>query len=127
MIDIDEENPSEEEIKDFIIERKPKRFRKNAIALNNRMKEIWQEKFGINIDELDVDFSIYNQHLYPQISREEENLYFSNVPDGVNEWILSPVLYPAIDYIFFDAVSCLMELSARIAREREEEVWDLWE
>lgn len=127
QIDIGEENPTEEDISEFIAEYNPTRFRKDAIALNNSMKEIWQDKFGINIDNLEVDFSKFNKHLHPQVAIEDEYYFFGDVPDGVDEWILTPVIYPDINYIFFDAVSCLMEFSARIARDRQSNNWAPWE
>lgn len=127
MIDIGVENPNDEDIKEFILEMNPIRFREEAITLNNKMKEIWLDKFGIDINKLNVDFSIFNKNLYPQVSWADEYDYFSNVPDGVDEWILSPVIYPDINYIFYDVVSCLMEFAAKITRERQNEGWNPWD
>lgn len=105
---------------DFIVEERPNRFRCQAIANNNEMKQIWLEYFGIDIDAIDIDFSLYNRHLTPNVSSEDEYYFFQDVPDGVEEYILGPINRPSPDYVYLDTVSDLMEYAAFLNRNRPE-------
>lgn len=113
-------NADIEEWKDFISGETPNRFRCQAIANNNEIKSIWLKYFGINVDELDIDFSIYDKHLEPNVSFDDERYFFQDVPGGVEEYILGPVNRPPSEYIYFDTVSDLMEYCAYLNKYRPE-------
>lgn len=124
---IDGEPPTKEDIAEFIAENNPKRMKEEARAQNNEMKMIWKEYFNIDIDLIEIDFNRFNMHMFPQVSHYREHQYFIEGPEGVYEWILSPVNYPDANYIFFDCVSALMEYCAYLQREREDPCYDEWE
>lgn len=105
---------SEEELQQFLKDENATRSRGEAIIQNDMMKEVWKKYFRIDIDALNVDFTKYDMHLPPKVSRDEYYWYFDDVPDGVNEWILHPVNYPSTDWILHDFVSCLMEFTANV-------------
>lgn len=88
---------------------------------------IWKEYFNIDIDLIEIDFNRFNMHMFPQVSHYREHQYFIEGPEGVYEWVLSPVNYPDANYIFFDCVSVLMEFCAYLQREREDPYYDEWE
>ena len=54
-------NYSPEEIAKFQEENQYERLLDDAIADNDRMKQIWKEQFGINIDAFELDFSIFGK------------------------------------------------------------------
>ena len=111
------------------------RTRRQAIEQNDQIKEIWKEKLGINIDEINVDFKKYNMHLPPHVSEDEFYDYFQEVPNGVDEWIMYGINNPEARCTF-DAVSCLMEFTAAMqlgfydftgeSRDGEDSFADCW-
>ncbi|MBQ0141628.1 MAG: hypothetical protein KBT06_02295 [Prevotellaceae bacterium] len=108
------EDFSEQELEEFILEEHATRSRGDAIIDNDKMKVLWKDHFNIDIDRIDVDFSKFNLHLQPNLSSNDEFVYFELVPDGVFEWILGPINHPTEDWVYYDAVSCLMESVAYI-------------
>lgn len=127
FIDVNEENPTEEDIREFFLDNQPDRLRAQAIEDNNMMKLIWKYLLDIDIDALELDFSKFNAHMVPNVSGEEEYFHFYDVPDGLTEWIWTPVIHPDKKYIFFDSVSCLMEFAADLQRKRAEGICEDWE
>lgn len=85
----------------------------DAIKLNDEIKQIWKDQAGIDIDALEVDFSQFNAHIAPQVSKEEEDRYFYDIPDGICEWIISGIFNPQ-ECCAHDATSCLMEYMAHL-------------
>lgn len=117
----EEEDYTEEEVKEFIEDYNVSRMRDEAIRDNDSMKEIWKEQFGIDIDALDVDFQKFNMHIYPNVTFEEARDYFWDVPDGIYEWILDWINYSedkSKGEISHDAVSSLMEYAADVLNEK---------
>ncbi len=94
------------------------RLLEQAISQNNEMKALWKDKFDIDIDCLDVDFTLFNRHIIPNVSKNSMYSYFQSVPNGIEEWILDGINFPGSN-ICFDSVSCLMEFTAYILFERE--------
>ena len=94
------------------------RTRDEALEQNGQMKLLWKELFNIDIDALDIDFSIYNKHLQPNVDEDDECWYFQSVPDGIVEWILYGIKTPT-GRCTFDSVSALMEFAAYIGIERQ--------
>lgn len=88
-----------------------------AIKNNDEIKSLWKEFYGIDVDNLEVDFSHFDKHLPPNMDEDDSYEYFTGVPDGVIEWILDGILNP-YGRCHFDYVSCLMELAEYIKRER---------
>ena len=86
------------------------------------MKDLWRELFDIDIDTLEIDFHLFDMHLPPNVSTKEYEDYFSNVPNGVNEWILGSVNYPENEIIFHDSVASLMEFTAQVLLWREDKL-----
>jgi len=112
---------SEETLKEFLQEENASRSRGEATLQNDRMKELWETYFGIDIDALEIDFTKYDMHLPPNVTQGEHCWYFENVPDGVNEWIMYPINHPSEDWVFHDTVSCLMEFVANIIKHERYE------
>lgn len=127
FIDYNEENPTEEDKREFFLENNPDRLRKQATEDNNMMKMIWKYLLNIDIDELEIDFSQFNAHMTPRVSEDEEYDHFYSVPDGLTEWIWNPIIYPDEKYIVFESVSCLMEFAADLQRKRTEFNFEDWE
>src|SRR5574344_125461 len=71
----------------MLSEKQATRRRSEAISRNDEMKLLWKELFNIDIDEIEIDFNQYNIHMPPNISSEDADLYFYDVPDGIVEWI----------------------------------------
>lgn len=96
---------TEEDIIQFLAEEHATRSRKEACQANDIMKSLWKELFDIDMDALDIDFLQFDMHFPPNVSRKEYQDYFSDVPDGVNEWILGGINHPDAESIAYDAVS----------------------
>lgn len=108
---------SEDTLREFMEEEHATRSRAEAIIHNDQMKLVWKKRFGIEIDKLEIDFSQFDMHLPPNVSQDEFDDHFFDVPEGVVEWSLSdPINRPSEDLITHDAVSCLMELVAYILK-----------
>lgn len=117
----EDEDFSEEELKLFLKEEHATRSRGEAIRQNDQMKVIWQKYFNIDIDSIDVDFTKFDMHLPPNVSKDEHYWYFYNYIDGVREWFLPVINHPSETWALHDATSCLMEFTANIIKyERNE-------
>lgn len=77
---------------------------------NRRMKRVWRDLLGIDIDAPAVDFSLYGQHL--GMDEDEYYEYFHDVPDGIWERTLYNIFVPSNHDTGPDDVSDLMELMA---------------
>lgn len=115
----DDEDDYEAALKEFMDDTRATRTRCKACQDNDRMKEIWREMLGVDVDAIDVDFSQFNMHLPPNVGEENYNDYFFDVPDGVFEWILGGINHPS-GKCTFESVSALMEFTALIVKERKE-------
>lgn len=109
---------SEETLREFMEEEGATRSRGQAIIDNDRMKALWMEYFDIDIDKIEVDFTQYNMHIPPQISDADYYDHFLDVPNGIVEWIMNGVNYPT-GGVTFDGVSSLMEFAAMIELVRQ--------
>ena len=118
----EEDDCTEESIAEFLRENNATRSRCNACKDNDRMKDLWKELFDIDIDTLEIDFHLFDMHLPPNVSTKEYEDYFSDVPNGVNEWILGSVNYPENESIFHDSVASLMEFTAQVLLWREDKL-----
>lgn len=110
---------SVEALKEFMEEEGATRSRGQAIIDNDKMKALWKAQFGIDIDELDVDFTIFDMHIPPKAKPNEYNDYFLDVPDGIVEWMMCGINHPT-GGVTFDSVSSLMEFAALIELVRQE-------
>ena len=109
---------SEERLDEFIREDGATRTRGQAISDNKRIKAIWKEKFDIDIDALQIDFTQYDKHIPPKASYDTFQSVFFDVPEGIVEWVMGGVNHPNGN-CNFDAVSSLMELTAAVVLDRE--------
>jgi hypothetical protein len=109
---------SDESLKEFMEEEGATRSRGQATIDNDQMKVLWKEQFGIDIDKIEVDFTQYNKHIPPRISKSAYYDYFLDVPDGVVEWIMGGINHPT-GGVTFECVSCLMEFTALIELVRQ--------
>ena len=119
----EDEGCTEDDIKAFLVEENATRARCEACKDNDKMKVVWKEFFDIDIDSLDIDFLKYNMHIPPNITYDEYDYYFSDIPDGINEWILFGINYPEREYIAHYYVSSLMEFTAQVLMWRNGELW----
>ncbi len=98
---------------------------------NKKIKEIWKSKFNIDIDALEIDFSLFNRMLPPQIDEYDSFAYFVKPPESKDGYFV----YPIIDvYPYFicsygieiekDNVSTLMELLAFSLQDDKEDMDD---
>ena len=78
--------------------------------------------FNIDIDSLEIDLSQYDMHLPPKVSYKVYEEYLTDVPDGINEWILARVNSPELEGISHDYVSALMEFTAQVLLWRKGEL-----
>lgn len=108
---------SEESLQEFLKESNATRTRNQAVEDNEKMKAVWAELFGIDIDALEIDFSKFDMHFPPHVTEEESMDYFWNVLDGVNEWVLGPVNDPDPSYALPDCTSALMEFACEMAKD----------
>jgi len=115
----DDEDDYEVALKEFMEEEHATRTRCGACRDNDKMKDIWKEMLGVDLDAIDVDFTQFNRHFPPNVSEQEYEEYFFDVPDGVFEWVLGGVNRPN-GQCTFDSVSALMEFTALIVKERKE-------
>lgn len=115
----EEEDCTEADIQEFLAEEKAIRTRCEACRDNNKMKNVWKESFNIDIDTLNIDFSQFNMHLPPNVSYEEYQDYFMDVPEGIDEWILCGINHPSSDIVTHDEVSALMEFTAEVLLRRK--------
>lgn len=118
----EDEDCTEEDIKEFLVEENASRSRCEACADNEKMKVLWKEYFNIDIDTLEVDFLKYNMHLPPNVTDDEYDYYFRDVPDGIDEWILCGINHPNSECITHDEVSALMEFTAEVLLRRKGEL-----
>lgn len=118
----EDEDCTEEDIKEFLAEENASRSRCNACRDNEIMKKLWKEMFNIDIDSLEIDLSQYDMHLPPKVSYKVYEEYFTDVPDGINEWILARVNSPELEGISHDYVSALMEFTAQVLLWRKGEL-----
>ena len=115
----DDEEEYDAALKEFMEEEHATRTRAGAIKDNDEMKVIWKEMLGVDIDNIEVDFTQYNMHLTPQVDERTFEDYFFDVSDGVLEWILDGINAPN-GVCAFESVSVLMEFTAFIIGERKE-------
>ena len=115
----EDDDCTDEDIAEFLVENNCTRSRSETCHENDRMKALWKELFDIDIDALDVDFHSFDKHLPPNVSMREYEAYFEDIPDGINEWILGSVNYPDNKSIFHDSVASLMEFTAQVLQWRE--------
>ena len=124
MIGCEEDDDyTEEDVREFNEENGVTRTRAEASQDNDRMKEIWKEYFGIDIDALDVDFRVFDIHLEPNVSEDEYRYYFGDVPNGIYEWILGHINYSEEDSrarVSYDFAAALMEYTADVLQYRDE-------
>jgi predicted HicB family RNase H-like nuclease len=118
----EDEDCTENDIKEFLAEKNATRTRCKACNDNDNMKAVWKEFFDIDIDSLEVDFLKYNMHIPPNFSYEEYFEYFKDIPDGIEEWILFGINYPESEEIAYDYVSALMEFTAQVLMWRNGEI-----
>ena len=118
----EDEDCTENDIKEFLAEKNATRTRCKACNDNDNMKAVWKEFFDIDIDSLEVDFLKYNMHIPPNVSYEEYFEYFKDIPDGIEEWILFGINYPESEEIAYDYVSALMEFTAQVLMWRNGEI-----
>lgn len=118
----EDEDCTEEDIKDFFEEENASRSRCEACADNEKMKVLWKEYFNVDIDTLEVDFLKYNMHLPPNVTDDEYDYYFRDVPEGVDEWIIGGINHPDSDIVTHDEVSALMEFTAEVLLRRKGEL-----
>lgn len=119
----EEEDATEEDIKEFMEECQATRTRAEAYRDNELMKDVWKRHFGIDIDVLDVDFRVFDMHLEPNVSEDEYRDYFGDVPNGIYEWILGHINYSEEDSearVSYDFAAALMEYTADVLRYRNE-------
>ena len=119
----EEEDATEEDIKEFMEECQATRTRAEAYRDNELMKDVWKRHFGIDIDVLDVDFRVFDMHLSPNVSYDEYRDYFCDVPNGIHEWILDPINYCENDYpdgVRYHVAASLMEYTADVLQYRDE-------
>ena len=124
MIGCEEDDDyTEEDIREFIEENGVTRMRAEACRDNDRMTEIWKGCFGIDIDALEVDFSVFDMHLEPNVSGDERGYYFEDVPNGIYEWILGYINYSEDSTeakVSYDFAAALMEYAADVLQYRDE-------
>ena len=96
------------------------RTRQEACRDNDEMKSIWKDVFGLDLYKVEVDFTQYDMHIPPNVSEECYYEYFLEVPNGLSEWIFDGINYPD-GKCSFDSVSALMEFTALIVKERQDE------
>ena len=118
----EEEDCTEADIQEFLAEEKATRTRCEACRDNNKMKKLWKELFDVDIDTLDIDFLQFNMHLPPNVTYEEYQDYFMDVPEGIDEWILCGINHPNSDIVTYDEVSALMEFTAEVLLRRKGEL-----
>ena len=118
----EDEDCTEADIKEFLAEENATRSRCAACMDNDKMKTIWKRSFNIDIDTLDIDFSQFNMHLPPNVTYEEYQDYFMDVPEGIDEWILCGINHPNRDIVTHDEVSALMEFTAEVLLRRRNEL-----
>ena len=114
----EEDDFSEETLQVFMEEKQASRTRWQAICDNDRMKTLWKEKFNIDIDAMEIDFTQYNMHIPPKASIDTFNRVFFDVPEGIVEWVMGGINHPNGECAF-DAVSSLMELTSAVVLDRE--------
>ena len=120
MIDPEEDDDfSEETLKEFMEEECASRSRGQAIIDNDRMKAIWKEQYGIDIDDIEVDFTQYDMHIPPKCSDDTYDDHFLDVPNGIVEWVMSGINHPN-GRVAYDSVSSLMEFAALIELVRQD-------
>ena len=61
-------------------------------------------------------------HLPPNVTYEEYQDYFMDVPEGIDEWILCGINHPNRDIVTHDEVSALMEFTAEVLLRRRNEL-----
>ena len=110
---------SEETLKEFMEEECASRSRGQAIIDNDRMKAIWKEQYGIDIDDIEVDFTQYDMHIPPKCSDDTYDNHFLDVPNGIVEWVMSGINHPN-GGVAYDSVSSLMEFAALIELVRQD-------
>lgn len=118
----EDDDYTDEDLAEFIADEYATRTRCEACRANDQMKDLWKELFDIDIDSLEVNFSQFDMHLPPNVTTKEYEVYFDDVPDGVNEWILDCINHPEFEGITFDAVSSLMEFTAQVLLWREDKL-----
>lgn len=118
----EDEDCTQEDIKEFLVEENASRSRCEACADNEKMKVLWKEYFNVDIDTLEVDFLEYNMHLPPNVTDDEYDYYFRDVPEGIDEWILGGINHPDSDMVTHDEVSALMEFTAEVLLRRKGEL-----
>lgn len=119
----EDEDATEEDVKEFMEECNASRTRAEAYRDNELMKDVWKRHFGIDIDTLEVDFCVFDMHLEPNVSCKEYRAYFEDVPDGIYEWILDAINYCENDYpdgVRYHVAASLMEFTADVLRYRDE-------
>lgn len=115
----EEEDCTEADIQEFLADNEATRTRCEACRDNDKMKKLWKELFDIDVDTLDIDFLRFNMHLPPNVSYEEYQEYFEDVPEGIDEWILGGINHPDSDIVAHDMVSSLMEFAAEVLLRRK--------
>ena len=118
----EDEDCTEADIQEFIEEENITRTRCEACRDNNKMKKMWKELFNIDIDTLDIDFLKFDMHLPPNVTYNEYDYYFQDVPNGIDEWILCGINHPNSECITHDEVSALMEFTAEVLLRRKGEL-----
>lgn len=107
---------SEETLREFMEEEEATRSRTEAVAQNDIMKGLWKKYFDIDIDSIAVDFAKFDMHMPPNVSQDDMYYYFDEPMEGVAEWVMGPVNFPDEDWCLHDMVSCLMEFTAYVIK-----------
>ena len=76
------------------------------------------------VSDIDVHLFLEEQymHLPPNVTYEEYQDYFMDVPEGIDEWILCGINHPNSDIVTHDEVSALMEFTAEVLLRRRNEL-----
>jgi len=69
---------------------------------NDEIIEILKNEFNIDIRSEQIDFSRFNMHLPPNVTEEEMDFYFEDVPYGVSESIFPNIPYFQETYWYND-------------------------
>lgn len=111
-------NYSPEEIAKFQEENQYERLLDDAIADNDRMKQIWKEQFGINIDAFELDFSIFGKNLPPKVTEKEYRKHFWRRDFNLHEGVFKAAVMPISFRAGCNSISDLMETAAEITAFR---------
>lgn len=97
-----------------------------AVSDNDKMKTLWFDYFGIDIDAVKCDFWQFNANLQPNVTADDENYYFHDAQNGIIEYVFDSINRPGSlgkYYIYPEKISELMEMTAKIIRDRNRVIY----